>query len=129
MLGTTLDAMLRDLLREILRGEIIPAVREEIRSALASMTQRATLDEDLLTSEEAGRFARVKPATIRSWLEAGKVTGSRSPGGREWRVRRGDLARLLAGEEKNVSAGGRIGTEEAAEQILAKYTAKMKRKG
>jgi excisionase family DNA binding protein len=40
-----------------------------------------------LTVEEAAEIARVSPATIRSWLNSGRLRGKRF-GGRHWRTTR-----------------------------------------
>jgi excisionase family DNA binding protein len=53
-------------------------------------------DERILTTAEVAERLRVTEWTVRQWLLAGKLRGSR-PGGRRagWRVRESDLERYL----------------------------------
>ncbi len=47
-----------------------------------------------LTIEEAARELRLSPLTVRRWVKAGKLPGVWL--GNRWRIRRSDLAGLLA---------------------------------
>jgi excisionase family DNA binding protein len=52
---------------------------------------------EVLTIEEAAARLKLKPQTVRDWLNAGKLKGVKL--GRVWRVDAAALDRLLAGDE------------------------------
>jgi excisionase family DNA binding protein len=52
---------------------------------------------EVLTIEEAAARLKLKPQTVRDWLNAGKLKGVKL--GRVWRVDAEALDRLLAGDE------------------------------
>ncbi|HLZ72971.1 MAG TPA: helix-turn-helix domain-containing protein [Dehalococcoidia bacterium] len=60
------------------------------------MTMGAMVDERYLTTAEIAAKLHVTEWTVRQWLNAGKLRGSR-PGGRRagWRVRESDFVRFL----------------------------------
>lgn len=75
------ERALEDLLRRVVREEL---------GAEAPAKQ----GETYLSVARAGEIAEVTPGTIRSWMKAGKLETHRA--GRELRVKRSDLERLLA---------------------------------
>jgi excisionase family DNA binding protein len=52
---------------------------------------------EVLTIEEAAARLKLKPQTVRDWLNAGKLKGVKL--GRVWRVDAEALDRLLSGDE------------------------------
>lgn len=124
----TVDLTLRELLRDVIRTEIAPIVREEIRSALVSLAAKPADDDALLSTTQAGAIAGVEPETICCWIRKGKLSGTKTPGGGPWRIRRVDLDRCRPPEKKS-SADGPMTAERGADQILAKYLGRMKGRG
>ncbi len=57
----------------------------------------AVAPADLLTTAEAAKVARVRPATVRGWIRSGRLAASVPPGSRRRLVRRGDLLAFLRG--------------------------------
>jgi excisionase family DNA binding protein len=57
---------------------------------------------EVLTIEEAAARLKLKPQTVRDWLNAGKLKGVKL--GRVWRVDAEALDRLLAGDEDAADA-------------------------
>lgn len=51
---------------------------------------------ETLTPEQAAEFLQVDPETVRRLLRAGRLPGAKI--GQQWRIRRSDLDRYLAGE-------------------------------
>lgn len=49
--------------------------------------------DEILTLREAATRAKVRPSTVRSWLQHGKIKGLKA--GKDWRVRAGDLERFM----------------------------------
>jgi excisionase family DNA binding protein len=99
----SLDAVIRDLIREAVRTEIQP-LREELRAATKALeAQRKGRDPDsgrFLTVEEVAAELKVSRGTVRTWITAGALRASR-PGvagrtGRVYRVERSDLDSFLA---------------------------------
>lgn len=125
--GHALDAIVRGLVREVMMTEVLPALRNEIRAVLGTMTTSGRPDDRNLNTSEAAAVAGVKPTTIRSWIEEGKLPAHRGPGGREWRVKQCDLARLLGGE--GGVGTGPVSTEAAAARMLSLYAGKMTKGG
>jgi excisionase family DNA binding protein len=52
---------------------------------------------EVLTIEEAAERLKLKPQTVRDWLNAGKLKGVKL--GRVWRVDKDALDRMLTGDE------------------------------
>ena len=48
-----------------------------------------------LTVSEVAELLKVRPETVRIWLQDGKLTGFKLPGG-DWRTTRADLELMLA---------------------------------
>ncbi len=60
-------------------------------------------EDRLLTVQEVADRLRLKPETIRRWLRSGKLRGiSLGSDHAGWRVREGDLERLLGGGDEQV---------------------------
>ena len=101
------EAAFRALLVEVVRG----VLREELEP------RRSTVDE-YLSVARAAAVAEVTPGTIRLWMNDGKLRRHRA--GRELRVKRADLERLLRGEAPGIEAS----PEERAQAILARRAAR-----
>ncbi|HEY3806050.1 MAG TPA: helix-turn-helix domain-containing protein [Kofleriaceae bacterium] len=78
-----------------LREIIATIVRAEVKAAVAD----ATRVDQYLSTAAAARVADVSPFTIRRWIGAGKLT--RHEAGRELRVSRIELERVLKGSPAN----------------------------
>lgn len=52
--------------------------------------------EPLLTTEDVAEFFRVKPKTIREWVQEGRLTAVSHPGNRGLRFRREDIEATVA---------------------------------
>jgi excisionase family DNA binding protein len=81
------------------------AVEEVLRE------QAAQGEREYLTTQEAAQLARVVPGTIRRWIREGRLPGANA--GREVRVRRADLDRLMT-----CSAPGTLSPEALAQRDL-----------
>jgi excisionase family DNA binding protein len=60
--------------------------------------------DELLTAEQVAEALKVKPDTVRSWIQSGSLSASR-PGngirpGRKYRVRRSDMDAFVASSER-----------------------------
>ena len=66
---------------------------------------------EVLTIEEAAARLKLKPQTVRDWLNAGKLKGVKL--GRVWRVDAEALDRLLAGEQADEDMDDIAAAEEA----------------
>lgn len=100
---TPLDTAIREMVRSI--------VREEVERALSD----AKRTPDILTVEEAADFARVAAGTIRRWGDEGKL--EKLYAGRERRVRRADLERLLRREQAGKVDIEAIATEKVRRRL------------
>jgi excisionase family DNA binding protein len=69
---------------------------------------------DILTLEEAAARVKVKPRTIRIWLQTGKLKGIKA--GKLWRIRAEDLEAFL---EQSAKAPLRVVADESIETINA----------
>jgi excisionase family DNA binding protein len=83
---TTLETMLRQLVRE--------AVRDELRAGSDHAPIRNASDA-YLSVAKAARVADVAPGTIRAWIRAGRLTAKRA--GRVLRISRDELERFMSG--------------------------------
>jgi len=72
------------------------------------------LEAEYLTTVQAGAIAKVRPATIRRWIEQGELRGHRA--GRLLRVRGDDLHAFLA--RVTTPTDGAIDLDEKADAIL-----------
>jgi excisionase family DNA binding protein len=93
------------------RALLIDVLRAVIREELGARRSRP---DEYLSVARAASVAEVTPGTIRSWIREGRLGRFRA--GRELRVRRTDLERLLLGE----APGGMASPEERARAILAR---------
>jgi len=114
--STALALALRELLTDALRDpavleEFRAVVREELDAREAPLPQEA--DDRLMTVADVARYAGVKTATVRGWLRAGKLPSVRA--GRQWRMRRAELDRFLAG----AGQGEAVDVEAEAARIVA----------
>lgn len=50
---------------------------------------------DYLTVPEAAEVLRVHEETVRRWLQAGRLKGSKLPGRGDWRVPQSEIDRVL----------------------------------
>ncbi len=76
-----LERGLRELITDIVRGEVDRALREASPAAA------------LLSTRDAAKYAGVVPDTVRRWIREGKLPEQRA--GRVVRIARADLERLL----------------------------------
>jgi excisionase family DNA binding protein len=67
----------------------------------AVMTQAETDDLEVLSAEEAAARLKISLTTVRRLLREGALPGRKV--GREWRIRRLDLANFLKSEPQPVS--------------------------
>lgn len=75
-------------------------IEEELRSRpVPAASAPAASPADLLTTAEAATVAKVRPATVRSWIREGRLPASSPPGSRRRLVRRADLLAFLRGGE------------------------------
>jgi excisionase family DNA binding protein len=88
------------------RALLLDVLREVIRDELGA---RPSSCDEYLSVARAAEVADVTAATIRTWMSEGRLARFRA--GRELRVRRADLERLLRGE----APGAQASPEEAAE--------------
>jgi|GEM_PF-5771416 len=108
----SLDATLRDLVREIVRDEIRP-LREELRFTIDTSAKRHPANElvaaAFLTVEEVAEMMKVTEATVRTWIKSGSLTASRpsagEKAGRVYRVSRSDLKAFVAGGRSAIACG------------------------
>ena len=75
--------------------------------------------DELLTAEQVAQILKVKPDTVRSWIQAGSLRASR-PGngarpGRKYRVRRADLDAFIA-KSQTAPASQEVGSAGETEQ-------------
>lgn len=96
-------ALLLEVMREVIREELGP---------------RRSISDEYLSVGRAAAVAEVTPGTIRLWMNEGKLGRHRA--GRELRVKRADLERLLRGEAPSTDPS----PEERAHAILARRAAR-----
>ncbi len=100
---------------EILAATVRVAVREEVRSAVREALEEVKPPHsDYLSVVEAADIAGVSTKTVRAWIKDRKLTPGHA--GREHRVRRDELVRLL---ESPQDSGDRT-PEAVAAAILKK---------
>lgn len=114
--------LLEPLARELeSRGALDPDARKaELREVVRAELEAAGVGggggaagQKLLTVRQAATRAGVSPATVRGWLQGGKLKGRRA--GNRWRIEAGELdAYLRAG-----GVGGDLDLERRAGSILA----------
>lgn len=74
------------------------SAHSDISSAVADLTESLRLkDRRTISVPEAARRAGVKDATVRKWLDSGKLKGTKNGGSRQsrWRINVRDLDRFL----------------------------------
>jgi len=96
------------------RALLLDVVREVIREELGA---RPASGDDYLSVARAAEVADVTAGTIRTWMCEGRLARFRA--GRELRVRRADLERLLRGEAP--------GTEPSPEEAADVYFKRTRR--
>lgn len=107
------------MLEEFLFQNIRKIVREEVRSAIADLTQHSAAKPDTgtdyLSIDEAAKIARLHHSTIREWIKDGSLKAYRA--GRVYRIRRADLDERLTSKVADPVA---VKIEERVTAILAK---------
>jgi excisionase family DNA binding protein len=77
----------------VLTDEDLEPLRREIAELRAQIASYAL--GDVLSTEQAAAIARVKPKTVRVWVESGDLPAEKKR--RRLRIRRADLEAYLAG--------------------------------
>jgi excisionase family DNA binding protein len=126
-----LEALVRELVRDVVREEIQP-IREELR-ALAEATMDGRKVEgvpgEFLTVEEIAAELKVARGTVRTWIAAGALRASR-PGvagrdGRVYRIARSDLDSFLSTKES--TPRDVVDVKAEAARIVANVVLKRRR--
>ena len=89
--GASLDSVLEAALDRVLEKRLRP-----IEDALRRLG--STTPDDLLSVEQAAEVTGYKARTLRSKAKAGTLPGFKPKGSSEWRFRRSELLRALAGD-------------------------------
>jgi excisionase family DNA binding protein len=121
------EASLRELLREIVLQVVQPAIREEVRAALARVVEkRPPLDGVLTVSAVAGRLG-VEAATVRAWIKGGLLRAFRLPGGREYRVRASDVEEFMRASTTPLATTGEppVAIDDEASRIVSLAQGKL----
>jgi len=69
----------------------------------AKLQEKVTMDSDLLAIEEGAKFLHIKPATVRAWILARKISYVKL-GGRVF-LRRSDLQQFIENSVVPAQAG------------------------
>lgn len=104
--------MTSDVLMSVLRD----LVRETVREVLAEERTAASGGAELLTVEECAAIAKVRPATIRTWVKLGQLRACHV--GRRLRVTRKDLDGSLTPGVRAIDKGA--SPEERARRAAAR---------
>jgi excisionase family DNA binding protein len=78
-----------------------------------SATGPASLEDPWLTVPQVGAELKLHPATVRIWINTGRLRAVRV--GREWRVRRSDVDRALMADASPAYADAARGSDAKAE--------------
>jgi excisionase family DNA binding protein len=106
---------LDEVVRQLLRGVVRDAVREELAPLLQrNAAPMVGADDGYLSVTKAARIADVAPGTIRAWIRAGRLTAQRA--GRVLRISRRELAQFMAGAPTGPSGAD---VQRRAERIFA----------
>lgn len=100
MSAVTLDAQLREIVREV--------VREELQAALVAGPPRRnspSTDDGYLSIARAATFADVAPGTLRRWIRSGRLPARRA--GRVHRIARVELEDFLARNGRGADVAAR----------------------
>ncbi len=110
----TLDSVLREMLREVVRDEVSAALREfkETQSAAPVRSQ----EEKYLTAPQAAELAGVSPATVRSWAQRGELLSCYA--GRLLRIKDSDLRAYLERPRKASSERSPHDDDAMVDEIL-----------
>jgi excisionase family DNA binding protein len=129
----TLDAAIRDLIREAIREELRP-FREDLR-ALSDALQRSASSSDapedlFFTVEEVAATLKVNRTTVRAWINAGRLKASRLNAGgktrRLLRIARADVDAFLV-ETTRFGVEREGDTSAEAARIVAADAARIAR--
>jgi excisionase family DNA binding protein len=127
-----LDALVRVLVREVIREEVQP-LREELRAVAEAIRDGRKLEgtrgSDFLTVEEVAAELKVSRGTVRTWIVAGALRASR-PGvagrtGRVYKIARSDLDLFL--ESKGSAPRDEVDIKAEAARIVAEMARKRRR--
>lgn len=88
---TSVDRAIRDAVRDVVREEI-ETLRRTMESSAAPTANRSA--NEYLSIADAAEFVGVHPATVRGWINEGRLRGHRA--GRHHRVKRAELELFLA---------------------------------
>lgn len=120
------EATLRDLIIEIVRMEVLPSMRAEIRTLIPARLPLAEQPAAVLTVADAAMILKVAPDTVQNWIRAGALAAFKLPGGREYRIRWECLENLMSDGPGTTSA---LDTQDEAARILSVARGKMKTGG
>ncbi len=123
---TAFDVALRELVRDLVKTEVLPAIREEVRVATRAVGA-PTASLEFLTVAEAAAVAKVDDDTVRGWIKSRVLPARRLPDQRQFRIRRTDLDALLA-PDGEAGAAAPDPAEEAA-RVMSLAQARMAKKG
>lgn len=87
----SIDELIAQAVERVLEEKLPAAVDKAMRAHAPAPALRDT-SNDVLTSLDAAREAKVEVTTIRQWIKCGRLRA----GGRPYRIRRGDLLACLA---------------------------------
>lgn len=79
-------------------GELAEYIRILVANEVTKQIGHVRALGEYLTTEEAGELARVATGTVRRWIREGRLPSQSA--GREIRIRRSDLERLMTGDRK-----------------------------
>ncbi len=123
----SLENELRALVRDVILNEAVPMLVREMDARL-----KAALDvapkagaTEVLTVAEFAAALKVSDATVHGWIQARRIDASKLPGGREYRIRRAELDRLL-------SPAAKVGVpvpEDEATRLLSSLHRKLQSNG
>src|SRR5690349_18867061 len=87
----SIELALRNIVRDVIREELSRFMREEF--VAASAPKPSNDSGEFLSLHEAANVVHVHPATLRGWVNSGRLRGYRA--GRHHRVKRAELETFM----------------------------------